>query len=157
MLRKKFAPPVAIPNRPVNPRPRDQQPLPERDRTLAALRYHFALHWLDRGCGTLEHFVLLAQHLVVARALGKLGCRGIPERTLAAADEAVTKWTRHGLETGQFRVDIAAFAAIQRFLLVHDEQFEAASSAAVSVALADLREVCNPVHRPPVIPFANRV
>ncbi|WP_148662209.1 hypothetical protein [Paraburkholderia phytofirmans] len=98
---------------------------------------------------------MLAQHLVVARALGKLGCQCIPERTLAAADEAVTKWTRHGLETGQFRVDIAAFAAIHGFLLAHDEQLKAASSAAVSVALADLREVCNPVHRSPVIPFAN--
>ena len=37
MLRKKFVPPVTVPNRPVHSRSRDQQPLPERDRTLAAL------------------------------------------------------------------------------------------------------------------------
>jgi hypothetical protein len=154
MLRKKFVPPVAVPSRPVRPGSHNRRPLPERDLTLAALHYYFALRWLDRGCGTLDHFVLLAQHLMVARSLGKLGCQRIPDNTLAAADEAITKWTRRGLETGQFRVDIPAFEAIRGFLRAHDDQLKAASSAAVSVALADLREICNPVQRPPAIPFA---
>jgi hypothetical protein len=154
MLRKKFIPPVAVPSRPVHPGSHNRRPLPERDLTVAALQYHFALRWLDLGCGTLDHFVLLAQHLIVARALGKLGCQRIPDNTLVAADEAIAKWTQHGLETGQFGVDIPAFEAIQGFLRAHDDQLKAASSAAVSVALADLREACTPVQRRPAIPFA---
>jgi hypothetical protein len=154
MLRKKFVPPVAVANRPVQPGSHNRKPLPEHDLTLAALQYHFALRWLDHGCGTLDHFVLLAQHLLVARALGNLGCQRIPDDTLGAADEAIIKWTRHGLETGQFGVDIPAFEAIQGFLRAHDDQLKTASSAAVSVALADLREACNPVRRPAAIPFA---
>ncbi|MFL9917771.1 hypothetical protein PQR75_20735 [Paraburkholderia fungorum] len=152
MLRKKFDPPVPIPHKPVRLSLHDQLPLPERDLTLAALQYHFALRWLDHGCGALQHFVMLAQHLVVARALGKLGCQCISDSMLAAADDAITKWTRHGLQTGEFRVDSDAFKAIRRFLLAHDEQLSTASRAAVSVALADLREVCNTAWAPPAVP-----
>lgn len=154
MLRKKFVPPVPVPPKRVRPSSHDRQPLPERNLTHAALEYHFALRWLDHGCGTLQHFILLAQHLVVARALGKLGCECISDITLAAADEAITKWTRHGLETGEFRVDIQAFEAIRRFLLAHDKQLSTASRAAVSVALADLHEVCSTAWTPPAIPYA---
>jgi hypothetical protein len=157
MLRKKFVPPVPVAHQLARLSPRDQKPLPERDLVVAALQYHFALRWLDRGCGSLQHFVLLAQHLIVARALAKVGCQRIPDRTLVAADDAVTKWTRHGLATGEFRVDISAFKAIQCFLLAHDEQLRTASSAAVSVALADLREVCNAARTPAAIPYASAV
>jgi hypothetical protein len=69
MLRKKFVPPVAAPHARVRSSAHYQQPLPERDFIRAALEYHFALRWLDRGCGTLHHFGLPAQHRVVARAL----------------------------------------------------------------------------------------
>jgi hypothetical protein len=47
--------------------------------------------------------------------------------------------TRRGLLTGTFAVEAGEFAAIQAFLFEHDEQLKEASSAAVSVALADLR------------------
>jgi hypothetical protein len=157
MLRKKFVPPVAFPNRPTRPASRDRTRVPERNLTLAALKYHFALRWLDRGSGALEHFVLLAQHLVIARALEKLGCRGIPEPLMVAADEALTKWTRHGLTSGEFRIDSAAFTAIQAFLLAHDEQLKAASGNAVAAAVAELNEVCNAARRPAAGPLAVRV
>ncbi|MGF7129413.1 hypothetical protein P3T40_000880 [Paraburkholderia sp. EB58] len=155
MLRKKFVPPVPVPPKRVRPSSHDRQPLPERNLTHAALEYHFALRWLDNGCGTLQNFILLARHLVVARALGKLGCQRIPDVMLAGADEAITKWTRHGLKTGEFRVDSHAFEAIRCFLLAHDEQLSTASSAAVSVALADLNEVCSTAWATPAAPYAS--
>ncbi|MGF6904354.1 hypothetical protein [Paraburkholderia sp. GAS348] len=83
---------------------------------------------------------------------GKAGLpAGSGDCTLAAADEAISKWTRHGLETGKFRGDIRAFEAIRRFLLAHDEQLSTATRAAVSVALADQREVCNTVNPLPAV------
>jgi hypothetical protein len=109
--------------------------------SLLALHYHFALRWLDVGEGKLEHFVLLAQHLIVARSLGKLGCFRIPESTLAETDTVISAWTNRGLQTNEFRVDRTAFTAIKAFLLAHDEQLRTAPRAAVSVALADLAEL----------------
>ncbi|WP_134044442.1 hypothetical protein [Paraburkholderia caballeronis] len=141
MLRKKFSPPASPPRSSGSRRASDRLPLPKEELSRLALRYHFALRWLDVDEGKLEHFVLLAQHLVVARSLGKLGCFRIPENTLHEADIAISTWANKGLQTGEFRVDQTAFSAIQTFLLAHDEQLLTASRAAVSVALADLEEL----------------
>ncbi|WP_134170288.1 hypothetical protein [Paraburkholderia caballeronis] len=141
MLRKKFSPPTPLPHRSARLRAIDQSPLPKEELLRLALRYHFALRWLDSDDGQLEHFVLLAQHFMIARSLCRLGCQQIPETTLADADAAISAWTNKGIQTGVFRVDRAAFDAIQAFLLAHDEQLRTASRAAVSVALADLAEM----------------
>jgi hypothetical protein len=146
MLRKKFSPPPA----PAQPQAghlfvRDQQPLPVATFTVAALRYHFALQLLHDGLGQLEHFVLLAQHLEVARTLGNLGCQRITQSVVDAADRAIVEGTKAGLMSGIYAVESAPYGDIKAFLLEHDQQLQAASNAAVSVALADLNAARAPV------------
>lgn len=139
MLRKKFVPPRATAASQIH---RSLlEPLPASDLVNIGLEVHLALMCLDRGYGVVDHFAIVAKHLVLAQLLADIGCQPVPARALSRAEAALTRWHQHYERTGAVEIDLAAFEALQCFLLHHEEQLRHASANAVHAAHLKLQEV----------------
>lgn len=139
MLRKKFVPPrTAVTSQLRRPL---LEPLPASDLVNIGLEVHLALFCLDRGYGVVYHFGVLARHLVLAQLLADIGCQPVPARALSRAEAALTRWHQHYERTGEIEIDLAAFEALQCFLLYHEEQLRHASADAVHAAHLKLQAV----------------